>query len=250
MALTPSPSPSWRGAIRRAFAIVLLLAITGCQSTGPVEPTLIVLPTQTVRPSPSAAPNVTLPSPTLPPTWTPLPTIPPKPTQLPIPSVTPPPSTATLDTTAAIPIAVTSYERGAVTLRLTEAQLNAALARKFDAAPLAKYTGSPRIALGFGAMQLTSRITPQQSSQQASSGPQTMALTIQLAIYAGALEVRPVQLAPLDSAVTTRQVKLGQALLEQTLFDLINQAAGSPRALSYNYVDIQPDGVAVTVVVQ
>ncbi len=75
-----------------------------------------------------------------------------------------------------------------------------------------------------------------------------MTLTLTLAIYDGVLEIRPTQLAPLDSGVTTLQVKLGQALLQQTLADIVNQAAGSARSLVYNYVSIRPDGVTLTVV--
>ncbi len=234
--------------LSRLLIALAFLAISGCQGIGPVEPTLAVLPTETASPSPTAGPEVTVPIPTLPPTWTPLPTIPPRPTVPLLPSYTLPPSTATLDVTAVAQIAVTSHELGALTLLLSEAQINAALAHHFDAAPLTKYTSAPRIALSDGAMTVTMHIVPLSAPSKA--GPQTMTLTVTLAIYAGALEIHPAQLAPLDAGVTTKQVKLGQALLQQTLADMVNEAAGSPHSLTYNYVNISTSGVALTVVTQ
>jgi hypothetical protein len=216
----------------------------GCGGIAPIEPTAVVPPTRTIQPSPTAGPGVTLTLPTLPPTWTPRPRTAGPPTVTLLPSYTPPPPTATRDQAADIPPVVTS-ERGATILKLTEAQLNAALARRFDAAPLPDYTSAPRVALGDGSMAVTMRIVP--FNAPPGSSPQTMTLTVTLAIYAGALEIHPTQLAPLETGVLTRQVKPGQALLLQTLNDLVSQAAGNPRTMTYNYVDVHPDGVLLTV---
>src|SRR5436190_4682540 len=41
-----------------------ILLFSGCQGIGPVEPTLAILPTETPRPSLTAGPEVTIPSPT------------------------------------------------------------------------------------------------------------------------------------------------------------------------------------------
>jgi hypothetical protein len=95
-------------------------------------------------------------------------------------------------------------------------------------------------------MAVTMRIVPFQAPP--GSSPQTMTLTVTLAIYAGVLEIHPTQLAPLETGVLTRQVKPGQALLLQTLNDLVSRAAGNPRTMIYNYVDVHPDGVLLTVV--
>jgi hypothetical protein len=225
-----------------------ILAMAGCQGVGPVEPTLVVLPTMTASPSPTRGPEITMPSPTLPPTWTPLPTIPPRPTAPLLPSYTAPPPTATLDLTAAVPVAVTSHARGVLELRLTEAQINAELARHFDAAPLPKYTSAPRVSLGDGAMTLTMHIVP--INAPANAGPQTVILTVTWPINGDRPEVFPIQLTPWDSGITTRQVKLGHILLQQTLLDLVNERAGSPRTLTYNYVNISRDGIALTIVTQ
>jgi hypothetical protein len=234
---------------RRALvaSVAVLIMISGC-GVAPVEPTAVVLPTHTIPPLPTDGPQVTLtamPLPSLPSTWTPAPPTAGPPTVTLLPSYTPPPATATRDQAAELPLVVTN-EFGATVLKLTEPQINAALARRFDAAPLPDFAAAPRVKLGDGAMAVTMRIVPYQAPP--GSSPQAMTLTVSLAIYAGALEVHPTQLAPLEVGVLTRQVKPGQALLLQTLNDLVSQAAGKPRTMTYNYVDVRPDGVSLTVV--
>jgi hypothetical protein len=135
--------------------------------------------------------------------------------------------------------------QGVVTLIISEAQLNAALARKFDAAPLANYTAAPRIMLDNGAILVTMEIVP--LNQPPGAGPLTMTLTITLAVYAGTLENRPTALAPINAGVTTLQVKPGQVLLHQTLHEMVIEAAGKPTALTYRTVEVRSDGVVLTV---
>ena len=222
-----------------------LITISGCGGVAPVEPTAVVLPTSISLPSPTAGPQVTLSAPPLPPTWTPAPRTAGPPTVTLLPSYTPPPPTATRDQAADVPLIVTN-ERGATLLKLTEPQLNAALAQRFDAAPLPDYAAAPRVRLGDGVIAVTMRIVPYKAAP--GSSPQTMTLTVTLTIEAGALEIHPTQLAPLEVGVLTRQVKPGQALLLQTLNELVSQAAGKPRTITYNYVGVSPDGVSLTVV--
>jgi hypothetical protein len=90
-------------------------------------------------------------------------------------------------------------------------------------------------------------IVPSAAAQGA--GPLTMTLTVTPAIYAGTLELRPTRLAPLDVGISTLRVKPGQALLQQTLSDLVIQAAGTPRALAYNTVSVQSGVITLTVTV-
>ncbi len=232
---------------RRLLAGLLIFIVAGC-GTGPVEPTLPPVLTDPPRPATASPIAPTLgPTLTLPPTWTQVPTQIPGPTVTLPPSDTPPPATATLDLTAQIPIAATSNGSGATVLTLTEAQLNAALAEHFDAAPLLNYTAAPRVTLVEGSMAVTMLIVPIQTS--AGSSAQTMTLMVNLDEYDGALEVQPVLLAPLGVGVSTRQVKMGQALLLQTLNDVAHQASGATGAITYTYVSVHPDGVSLTVVV-
>ena len=162
-----------------------------------------------------------------------------------LPSYTPPPGTATRDAVAEVPPAVTINPEGVITLIISEAQLNAALARKFDAAPLANYTTTPRVMLDNGSMLVTMEIVP--LNQPPGASPLTMTLTTTLAVYAGTLENRPTSLAPLNAGVTTLQVKPGQALLLQTLHEVVIEAAGKPAALTYKTVEVRSDGLALTV---
>lgn len=221
--------------------------IAGCQTLGPVVPTPPPVLTSTAVSTSTA--EATFPVVTPLPTWTPLPTrtLPPTFTPLP-PTVTPTPRppTATANPTADVPLMVTSNGHGAVVLTLTEAQLNAAIARRFDSAPLTGYAAAPRVTLRDGSLDILLLIRPQKDSN-----PQTMTLTVTLAIYSGDLEIHATHLAPLDVGVTTRQVKLGQALLQQTIGEVVNQAAGvgAGRRVTYNYANVQPDGVSLTVVV-
>ncbi|MCC7447017.1 MAG: hypothetical protein IT324_06355 [Anaerolineae bacterium] len=236
-----------QAAYRRLTGLVIgALLIGGCQTLNPVVPTLPPVLTSTAIPTDTAAPTFPVVTPL--PTWTPLPTRTLPPTFTPLPPTvthTPRPPTATANPTAEIPLMVTRSERGAVTLTLTEAQLNAAIARRFDAAPLASYAAAPRVTIRDGALDMRLLIRPQHESN-----PQTLTLTVALAIYGGDLEIHAMHLAPLDVGVTTPQIKLGQGLLQQALADLVNQAAGTntPTRVAYNYVQVQPEGVLLTVV--
>jgi hypothetical protein len=228
-----------------SFAVLATL-LSGCLMVDPVVPTVAPVATDTPG-TPTLAPTISIrPSVTLPPTWTPSPTKVPAATVTLLPSDTPPPPTATYDETANAPIAATSNGNGGVILIVTEAQLNAALARHFDAAPLLNYTAAPRVTLVNGAMAVTMLIVP--GNAPVGANPQTMTLLAGLDIFGGILEVRPQQLSPLDVGVTTRQVKIGQALLLQTLNDIAREASSVSGAMSYNYVSIHPDGVSLTVV--
>lgn len=216
------------------------IALAGCQNTVPVVPTLaptLVLPTQTATPEPSA------PAVPLAPTLTPQSTQP-EPTAKPATFAprTPKPNAATQ--TASAPIGVVN-DGGVLVLNITEAQLNAALKHKFDSAPLARYTAAPRATLSDGALVLTLLIIPQDAP--ADSRPQTMTLVGGLATYDGALELQPIDLSPLDVGVTPRQVKLAHVMLIKTLNDLAIQAAGQPRAVTYNYAGVSPDKVQLTI---
>src|SRR5581483_2918049 len=233
--------------VRFLFSLLLMLS-AGCLSVPPIEPTVARLPTDTVTPAPTPTPDRTVTLPTLPPTWTPAPTKPLPPTVTLLPTDTLPPATATHDPIAEAPLIVTRNGRGLIHLKVTEAQLNAALARHFDAAPLDKYTAAPRAMLTQGSLDLLLLIIP--SGLPDDALPQPMTLTVTPAIYAGTLELRPTHLAPLDAGVSTRQVKPAQALLQQTLSDLVIQAAGLPRAMAYNDVSVQTDGITLTVAIQ
>jgi hypothetical protein len=222
-----------------AAGIACALAISGCQGIGPVEPTVVRLPTQTPLPEPTG-PQVTAPFPTLPPTWTP------GPTKTELPTIPPKPAVPTHDQTADAPINVINNGNGAAQLSITEAQLNAALKRKFDDAPLANYTDAPHVTLGDGSLIMTLPIVP--LNAPSGSSPQTMTLIADFAIYDNALELDPTNLSPSDVGVTTLQVKLGHTLLMQTLNELVHTASNIAGPLSYNYVSIAPDKVSLTVV--
>src|SRR5262249_52611410 len=152
------------------------------------------------------------------PTPTPLWTDTPEPTDLPLPTVlteTPIPPTATLDSsTFPLPM-VTVNPDGIITLTITEDQLNAGLAARFAAAPITNYAGSPVINLGDGSLEMKMTIVPLKAPS--GSNPLFVSLTLTLGVYDRALEIQPTLLSPLNVGVTARQVKLGQALLLQTL---------------------------------
>lgn len=234
---------AWRALL--GIGVILIGGVAGCRGVQPVEPTVALLPAETRTQPPTIAPEITVPPPTLEPSWTPSPTKPVPPTVTLLPSYTPPPATATRDVVAELPPAVTINPDGVVTLIISEAQLNAALARKFDAAPLANYTTAPRIMLDNGAILVTMEIVP--LNQPPGASPLTMTLMTTLAVYAGTLENRPTALAPINAGVTTLQVKPGQALLHQTLHEMVIEAVGKPATLTYRSVEVRSDGVVLTV---
>jgi hypothetical protein len=79
------------------------------------------------------------------------------------------------------------------------------------------------------------------------SKPQTLTLIADFAIYSGVLELDPLNLSPLNVGVTTLQVKLGHTLLMQTLNELVHDAADLSGPLTYNYVNITPERLSLTV---
>src|SRR5882724_1741048 len=165
--------------MKRGWLLVIgILLLSGCQGIGPVEPTVVRLPTQTPLPEPTG-PKVTVPFPTLPPTWTP------GPTKTELPTIPPKPAIPTHDQTAEAPINVVNDGNDTSELAITEAQLNAALKRKFSDAPLANYTDAPHVTLGDGSLIMTLLIVPQNAP--ADSKPQTMTLIADFAIFDGTL---------------------------------------------------------------
>jgi hypothetical protein len=217
-------------------------AFGGCNANVPPEPTAVVLATGT----PTVTPTATRPRPTvtLPPTRTPLPTITLPPTVTLPPTMTPPPPTATPDTAAALPTMINGAD-GMIDLLLTEAQINVALARHFDAKPLPDYAIAPRVTLGEGSLLLNMQIVPQ--GAPAGSAPQAATLRVELRQPGGMLETFPTELIPLHTGVTTRQVKMGEALLLQTLQDMVSQAVNDLQVF-YGSATIQPGGVSLRLV--
>ncbi|HLY26426.1 MAG TPA: hypothetical protein VKQ72_08815 [Aggregatilineales bacterium] len=224
-----------------ATGIVAALVAAGCQGTGPIEPTVIVLPTSTRVLNPTTipitvAPLTAVPSATVAITPTELQTIPPR------------PIVATQDKTAEAPIRIVSNSNGATVLEITEAQLNAALKRHFDEAPLTNYADAPTVAFGDGSLSLTEKIGA--ASADITANAQTEELNGTLAIEAGALYFDPTGVVPLPTALglSTLQIKLGHHLLEQTLDDIARTASGASGPISYNYASIAPDAISLTVV--
>ncbi|MEP7286999.1 MAG: hypothetical protein ABI947_14675 [Chloroflexota bacterium] len=226
-----------------AGCIAGTIMLTGCRSNVPiVMPTLIptvILPTLTPKPTLAA----TLALPTLPPTWTPDPTVRPTQPASPVPP-TPPPNPA--EQTAQAPISAITNDTGATILTITEAQLNAALARAYEDAPLASYTTAPLVTVGDGALVLTLSIVPQNAPVGAK--PLTMTLVGTLAIYNGALEFQPTDLSPLNVGVTTRQVKLAHALLVRTLNEVARDSTGATGSQTFNFASIVLGQISLTLV--
>src|SRR5258708_11835045 len=215
----------------------IVLMLSGCRGTGPVVPTIAPLPV-TLLPEPTAPEVTTLPTEiltvTLAVTKTELPTIPPRPT---------------IDRTAQAPINTINNGNGATLLNITAAQLNAALRRKFDDAPLANYAAAPNVSFGDGSLTMTLSIIPLAAADGSTpdSSPQTMTWIATLGIYDGKLEFQPTSLVPLNVGVTTQQVKLGHVLLLQTLNEIAKTAAGEPHSITYNYANVDPDTISLTV---
>ena len=224
----------WIGTL--ASGVALFLA--GCGQINLPEPTLIVSPTgpPTVA-TRTAIPSVT-PTLTAPPSDTPRP-----PVTLP-PTRTSPPASATPDIAARTPFSVATQPQG-FRLTISEAQLNAALARRFDAAPLPDHGSAPRAALGFGFVTLGMHIFAADAPPGADALPVT--LMLQLDHPGGLLETFPTQMVPLHAGVTTRQAKPGEELLLQALLDLIHAAAGDRLAFVESAL-IRPEGIALDII--
>jgi hypothetical protein len=175
------------------------------------------------------------------PTWTPIPTLTLLPTVTLPPTSTPPPPTATPDSAAMLPTMISGAD-GTIDLLLTEAQINASLARHFDANPLPGYAIAPRVTPGEGSLLVSMQIVPQ--GAPAGSAPQAVMLRIQFNLPGGMLETFPIALTPLHTGVATRQVKLGEVLLLETLQDMVGQAVNN-MPVFYGSAVIQPGGVAL-----
>lgn len=221
-----------------AFALGAALFLAGCGQINLPEPTLIVSPTA----PPTAATRTAIPSVT--PTLTPPPSDTPRPPVTLPPTRTQPPASATPDLAARTPFGVVTQAQG-FRLTISEAQLNAALARRFDAAPLPDHGSAPRAALGFGFVTLGMRIFAADAPPGTDALPVT--LMLQLDHPGGLLETVPTQMVPLHAGVTTRQAKPGEALLLQALLDLIHAAAGDGLAFVESAV-IRPEGIALDIV--
>lgn len=220
--------------------------VAGC-SVPPPEPTVAPLPTQVATT-----------------TLTPAPTVEPRTTPTETPGLIPPEQTATLTTVPGTPLAVfptAAATQGSqppivvtpnlVRVTLSEAQLNAALARRFEVAPLPGCAAAPSATLSDGALDLTLRIVPAgiiTGTVTGAASAQTLTLTVALVVYNEELESQPMRLAPLNVGVTTRQVKPGEALLLQVLNETAGQAAGITGTPLFRSVEIRQEGLTLTVV--
>ena len=230
-----------RRLLRFLFVAVALFLAGACGSLPPPS-TPTAAPSPIPSDTPTASPTATL---TEAPLWTDTP----EPTDLPLPTVpteTPVPPTATIDLTARpIPV-VTVHPGGVITVLITEDQLNAGLASRFAAAPITNYTVAPQANLSDGSLDMTMQIVPLKAPPN--SNPLTVTLTLTLAATGGALDIQPTLLVPLNAGVTARQVKLGQALLFQTLTELVAQAVTPSTAVTYTGITIQPDSIEFSLV--
>lgn len=231
---------------RRARLIFVALALTGTAAAGcdrlPPVPTLI--PTSTPEASATAAPQTATPTITPTASATPTRTPIPAPTVTLPPSDTPRPPTATYDP-AALNTPVAQAVADGMEITLSAAQINAAIAAAFDAAPLPGYALAPRIDLGTGALTLRVQIVPRGAAAGTPAMP--LALDVALGIVGGQIETQPTRLTPLESAVKTQQVKLAEALLRRTLDNLTHVAAGGG-PMYYNSARIAPAGITFKVV--
>lgn len=216
-------------------ATLLILAACGGP---PIPPTPTAAPSPTPTETPTLAPTAT---PTETPSWTdtPLPTdVPPSTDTLVAPDTT-------LDLTAESLPVVTIEPGGVITVMITEDQINATLASRFASAPIPNFHDSPVVNLGDGNLEMTMQIVPLKAP--AGANPLPTSLTLALATRNGALEIQPTLLSPLNAGVTARQVKLGQALLLQTLNEMVAQAAASSGSLSFVQVMVEPDSIQFSV---
>lgn len=227
----------------RKLRWLLALVIAGC-SVVPPEPTVIPerTPETETPPPPTFTPAPTL---TAPPTWTAIPTETLPPTVTIPPTNTAPPPTATADLRSSPAPTLIDGGGGGLEVMITEILLNAALARNFDALPLPNYAVAPRATLTDSAILLALHIVPRDAP--AGSAPQPLTLYVGLATPGGVLETAPTRLEPLDTAVSTQQVKLGEALLMRTLDELAVQAAGSAR-IFYNGAEVGQGVITLKVV--
>jgi hypothetical protein len=243
-------APIQRAAIHRAAVVALLIFLAGCSDIGvPPSPT-VAIRTVEVTDSPTLTPFPTRPTLTPLPSWTP--TMPP-PTRTapasvtPLPSDTPRPPTATTVSGGnaagiAVVVVATPNEFGGSTFTLTEALINAELARLFDADPIRDYTLAPRVTLAEGLLTLSMPIT-----QAEGRNVITTSLTINLSLLDGALVTRPTLLTPLEGGVTTVQVKRGEALLQRVIDTLVRDSAGA-ETFTINYAVVRSDGITITIV--
>lgn len=228
-----------------ALSAMCLLILGACRIDLPPAPTLIPSETPTISPTPlPITPSPTL-TPTAPPTLTAVPSETPPPTvTLPATKTLPPP-TATPDNAILSAPTVIALGPETISLNITESQINAVLARRFDTAPLANYRIAPRVSLGDSTLTLTLRIVPQNAPS--GSAPQVLTLQLGLSAPGGLLETVPNLLTPLNTGVGTQQVKAGESLLLQSLLEIIRQALGTPQIL-ISGIDLRADGLSLIVI--
>jgi hypothetical protein len=216
-------------------ALLAAFVVGGCAPKLPPEPTLA--PTLAATPSPTSAPTATFTAPA-PPTTTapPLPTPEARATFTPSAS----PTLTTLQQTAQAPVLLASATGDTRIVTISEAQINAALAAAYQAAPLPNYTEPPRVTFTDGALALTMRIVPQgPASAPANPRGTILVMTADLAVFEGALELQPGSLEPFDgTGISTLQVKLAHRLLLREL-DRIARSAPETRALLWREARIE-----------
>ncbi|MHB8630064.1 MAG: hypothetical protein ACYDBJ_10130 [Aggregatilineales bacterium] len=224
-----------------ALSALLIAVVSGCRPPDEPLPTLIPSLIPSLVP-PTAVPTV----PTSTPAPSALPSLPPTSTIVPASPV--PPSLVPITSEPVLPPAIVTAN-GTLTITLTEAQLNDALAKRFATQPIAGYAGPPHASLRAGAIELTITLVSGTPSAPLQSATLTLTLAALPTVSGTVLDVRAVKLSKSD-AISTLQVKPAQTLLTTTLESLIEQATGLPagtRPIEFNYVAVSPDKLTLTV---
>jgi hypothetical protein len=228
---------------RRAFfagwplRLCLLMGgfLAGCaQQPAPVPTVVVSVTTAATETLVPVAITLTAPQrtattrPTLEATLTPRPTLPPA------------PATATFDPQAAgTPVAMRNTTRG-TDVTLTTAQINAELARLFDAAPVAGFAQAPRVTLSLGLLTLRIRLADVEEE---------ILLLCQLNIPNGLLEAYPVSLQPQGAKAYRPLVKQAEELLNNALDGLARRAlAAGESYVFYGAANIQAESVVLNVI--
>ncbi len=223
------------------LSALFIAVVSGCRPPDQPLPTLIPSLIPSLVP-PTAIPTV--PTSTL--ALTALPSLPPTSTIVPLSPV--PPSLAPLTSEPILPPAIVTAN-GTLTITLTEAQLNDALAKRFAAQPIAGYAGPPHAILSAGTIELTITLASGTPSAPLQSATLTLTLAALPTVSGTVLDVRAVKLSKPD-AISTLQIKSAQILLAATLESLIEQATGLPagtRPIEFNYVAVTTDKLTLTV---
>lgn len=218
-----------------------MMALAGCRPPDEPLPTLI----PTLLPSPVPPTTIpTVPTATLVPTTRP--TLPPTSTVVPPTSV--PPSPIAFTAEPVLPPAIVTAN-GTLTITLTGAQLNEALAKHFATQPIAGYAGPPHAILSAGAVELTITLASGTPSAPLQSATLTLTLAALPTVSGTVLDVRAVKLSK-PEGISTLQVKSAQTLLSVTLDSLVEQAAGLPAdtpPIEFSYVAVTAETLTLTV---